>query len=115
MSAESASQLPKLTYQPHTVSSAKGLMLVGRCLQDGVGVPQDESAAVETYLAAASTHTEAQLQLGISYQVSPARRPNACAHTRPLFPCPPATNLNSPPFHSLDLSLSMRHALRDRL
>ena len=92
-------------------------MLVGRCLQDGVGVPQDESAAIETYLAAASTQTEAQLQLGISYQVSPARPPNACAHTLPLslFPCPPATNLHFPPFLSLDLSSSMRHAVRDRL
>lgn len=38
-------------------------MMVGRCFQDGVGVVKDEHQAVETFLAAASTHETAQMQL----------------------------------------------------
>jgi TPR repeat protein len=50
-------------YRKAADKSAKALMMVGRCFQDGVGVGKDEHQAVETFLAAASTHETAQMQL----------------------------------------------------
>ena len=58
-------------------------MMVGRCYQDGVGVEKDEHQAVETYLAAASSHETARLQLGIAYQygIGVRRNPAEAVYT----------------------------------